>query len=60
MVRIEYGDKHISYDGQVFNPIERFDLRIGLTECFIALIVLGLALRVLALIALKVLVQRFQ
>jgi len=60
MVRIEYADKHISYNGQVFDPIKRFDLNIGLTECFIALIVLGVVLRILALIALKVLVQRFQ
>jgi len=60
MLRIEYGDKFLSYNGLVFKPIERLDLDIGLAECFITLITLGVALRILALIALKVLVSRFQ
>jgi ABC-type transport system involved in multi-copper enzyme maturation permease subunit len=56
LLRVEFEDKAATLP---FDPITQFDLNLGGTECLVALIVLTVVLRLIALFALKFFVGKF-
>ena len=65
LIRIEYEGKDIVFEMEngatmKFDPFDRLGLNFGFWECISALIVLGIGLRLFALVCLKLLVRKFQ